>query len=470
MPKPPDTETIQYLPHPYQRLLHLSPKRIKAAVCGARSGKTLGAAAEFIDKAIRQPGYQEQDILRGIPYTIAIGAPTYPMVDRVILPTILRLLPNSLRIGKYHGTRRLLRIQGLRGETHIYFLSGKDPEGWQGQELYGVWLDEFPLCKELLYDEIQTRVSSRKGWILLTGTPRGPNWAKTRIYDYAQTKEGGEELFFISWNTSDNPYYPRDQLEYQRQTMPPKYFVRTFEASWDVFEGQIYDEFKEEIHVIDPSILRFSLPSRRRVLGNGENEVQLESVIAGVDWGYTHNGAILVIGIDALGKYWVLDESVEREVLVSARDASQDSWARRAAVLRAHWEIETFYCDPASPEYMSQFSKRGLNTVRAAKDVHEGIECVARMLHPGPTGTYPKLLILKHCEATIEEMKFYHWKEIGGEAVEAPDKSNDHCMDAMRYAIYNHNRGKVFRREPEYQHAGENAIWSRTGLANYLSQ
>jgi len=462
--KPSNDTTIQYLPHPKQRLFHMSDKRIKAAVCGARSGKTFGAAAEFVDKCIMQPGYDDFDVAREVPYTVAVGAPTFPMVDRVILPTLLRLIPNVLKLDKYHGTKRLLRIRGMKGETHIYFLSGKDPEGWQGQELYGVWLDEFPLTKELLFDEIQTRVSTKRGWILLTGTPRGPNWAKERVYDYSKTDKGIEEMFFITWNTLDNPYYPAEQLEYHRETMPEKYFKRTFEASWDVFEGQIYDEFNEKIHVVNPNNYRFSLPSRRRSIGNGQTEVVLEQVIAGVDWGYTHPGAIVVIGVDSMNKYWVLEESYETELLVSARDGHQDSWARRAMVLRAQWEVDTFFCDPANPEYIDQFKKHGLSAVKAKKEVHEGIESVAKHLHPGPSGNYPKLVFLSHCEACIEEMKFYHWREVGGNVVEDPEKTNDHCMDALRYAIYNHYKLKLFRREPEYQQDAIDGMWARAGF------
>ena len=462
--KPSNNAVIQYVPHAKQRLFHLSKKRIKAAICGARSGKTFGAAAEFVDKCIQQPGYLDVDIQRDMPYTVAVGAPTFPMVDRVILPTLLRLIPNALKLDKYHGTKRLLRIRGMKGETHIYFLSGKDPEGWQGQELYGVWLDEFPLTKELLYDEIQTRVSSRRGWILLTGTPRGPNWAKERIYDYAQTEKGQEEVFFISWNTLDNPFYPRDQLEYHRSNMPEKYFKRTFEASWDVFEGQIYDEFNEAIHVVDNESVTFLLPSKRRKVGEGGQEVMLQKVIAGVDWGYTHPGAIVVVGMDVLGKYWVLDESSDREVLVSAREGTQDSWCRRAMVLKAHWEVEDFYCDPASSEYISQFQKHGLRALKAKKDVHEGIECVAKHLHPGIQGNYPKLVILSHCANTIEEIKYYHWRERGGEIVEDPAKADDHCMDALRYAIYSHTRTKMFRREPAYQHGSEDSFMAQMGV------
>ena len=133
-------------------------------------------------------------------------------------------------------------------------------------------------------------------------------------------------------------------------------------------------------------------------------------------------------------------------------------------ILNAHWEISELYCDPASSEYISQFRKHGLNAIKAKKDVHEGIECVAKHLHPGVHGNYPKLMVLNHCANVIEEFKYYHWREVSGGVVEDPDKSNDHCMDALRYAVYSHTRTKMFRREPAYQHDNEDNLWAQMGV------
>lgn len=451
--KPRVEARIQYVPWiGGQTRWHLSDARIKVAVTGARAGKTISAAAETIDRAIRQVGYLEADRSRGIPYTLAVGAPDYPMIERVVLPTILRMMPEPLRVGRYNQQRHLLKLRGLRGETWIYFISAKTPESWQGQELYGVWLDEFCLMKETMYDEAQTRLSSRSGWMLLTSTPRGPNWAKTRLYDHAQTSEGAKEIFFISWRTVDNPYYPRERLEEFRRTMPPKYFRRNFEASWDVYEGQIFDELSEAVHVVPASRYRFVLPGMRRAVGVGPEEVLLDEVIAGVDWGFSNPGAIVVVGRSE-NDWIVLDESYGREVLVTSRSALEDSWVRRALAMRARWGVAKFYCDPESREYVEQFVRAGIQAQAAENAVHPGLTTLIKLLHVDAEVGVPRLRILDTCSRLFSEMTYYHWRPRPrtGEPTEEPEKVDDHAISALRYAIHSHTRHGRFRREPMYQ-------------------
>ena len=441
---------IAYWPHDAQKKFHQATQRTKAAVCGARSGKTLSASAEFISKCIKQPGYSERDMAMGLPYTTCIGAPTYPMIDRVILPTFLSLVPEELRLGKFHGTRRCVEIQGEKGVSLVYFISGSNPEAWQGQDLYGAWLDEFAIMKEMMYDEAQTRVSNKQGWMLLTGTPKGPNWAKTRIFDFAQTEDGGKQVFFTSWRTIDNPYFPAEEIETKKKTMPDKFFKRMYEASWDTFEGQIFDNFNRAVHVKDWTGYTFRLPSGRH-LGTGDEKIVLDHVVAGVDWGYTHPGCIVVCGRDDDGRWWVLDESYDPEVLVQTRSPLQDSWIRRAQKLVSDWDIQTLYCGPDRPENIQQFRKAGLNVRPAANEVWEGIQIVAKYLHIDEVDKVAKFFILSNVTQVQEEIVFYHWAEKeGGGTHEQPEKIDDDTMDALRYAIYSHEKFGMFRREPQF--------------------
>lgn len=447
MPRP---VLINYWPHDAQKKFHMAEQRVKAAVCGARSGKTLSASAEFISNCITQPGYTERDKMLGAPYTTCIGAPTYAMIERVILPTFLSLVPPELKLGKFHGQQRLQRIQGQKTESWVYFISGSNPEAWQGQDLYGAWLDEFAIMKEMMYDECQTRVSNKRGWILLTGTPKGPNWAKKRIFDFSKEDEGKDIVFFTSWKTIDNPYFPAEEITAKKKAMPEKFFKRMYEASWDTFEGQIYDEYDESIHLKSTEEHRFKLPSRR-VVGTGENEVILDFVVAGVDWGYTHPGAIVVCGRDDDGRWWVLDESWESEILVESRTPMQDSWVRRARELQSHWEIERFYCGPDRPENIHIFVKAGLPVRGASNAVWEGIQVVAKFVHVDKREKMAKLFVLDTVKQVQEEIVFYHWKE-GTQEVnkEEPEKIDDDTMDALRYAIYSHELHGMFRREPHF--------------------
>jgi hypothetical protein len=451
----------RYTPHEHQIALHKAflNFRKRVAVTGSRGGKTTAGVADVLDRAILQPGFDQRDIDAGEPYTIVVSAPTHASVQTLIHPPLQRAIPEGLKIGDYHGTKRLQRIRGKHGETHLYYLSASKPEAWQGLKLYGVWIDEFPLVPENMYDEALVRLYDRNGWILLTGTPRGPNWAKTRIYD-AYHKKVDPELFFISWKTKDNPFLDVD-LELLRQTMPPAFFRRAFEASWDVFEGQIYETYNEQIHSFDPREYRFILPGFRESVGIGDKVIELSFVGAGVDWGYGqgHAGAIVVGGKDTSGRWWILEESVAENLLVSAQ-RGQDSWINRARALRAKWKIERFYCDHR-PENIAQFRAVGLACMLAKKshgDVMAGIQCVSKFLtvreimEDGRQVFSTDLRISNACETVHSEIVFYHWRT--GSNREEPEKVMDNSMDAKRYLIYTHETRGRFKREVGYQPAG----------------
>jgi terminase large subunit-like protein len=439
---------FEYRPFPQTIALHqaFGRYRERVAVTGARGGKTTAGIADIRHRAITQPGFDYEDIDRGEPYSIFVGAPTYAMVNRVILPGILRSFPAAIIAKNYHHTDHLLRIYGQKGLTDIYFLTARFPEAWQGVKAYGVWLDEFALLKETMYDEARTRLMDRNGWLLLTSTPRGQNWVYDRIY---KPRARRKDLFYTSWTTMENERLPetaRAEIERHRETMPKKYFRRTYEASWDVFEGQVYEEWNDEVHVVKAEDFTFYIANKS--VGKGKNVVRLKKIIAGVDWGSTkdHKGVILVLGLSTAGVWYVLEESVApyaevyAPILVRGRTLIEDSWVRRAKALHAKWRISQFYCDPARPENLRMFREADLPGVEAAiNDVAAGIECVSQLVHVNEDALMKlemstRLQILNTCEVTIGEMRSYHWKE--GRAREEPEKMMDDTMDALRYAVY----------------------------------
>ena len=448
---------IDYEPFEHQRQLHLAPHRIRAAICGARGGKTPCGSHDAVDTALDQPGMWQTDISRGAPYSMALGARDFPQIERVVLPAVLRKIPRELILVPYNHTRHVMTVRGRHGPTDIYFISGKDPESWQGQELYYIWLDEAPLMKELMYHEARTRLSSRRGRLLLTGTPRGPNWVKTQIYDVAQTPEGRDEVYFTTWTTADNPHFPLEEFERARRTMPPNYFKRMYLASWDVFEGQVYEEYSAAVHERRSEDYTFVLPDRRRAVGSGPRRVQLDDVFAGKDWGYGHRGAFVVVGVAADGRRFVLHEEVEDHLLVRARLPHQDSWVRRIRQAVARWGVLTVWCGPDRPENIKVLEEEGIPARPAADDVWEGIQSVAQLMHVDRSVRDPerqsRFVVLSACPRLREELVFYHWAEdkMTGQSLERPQKVDDDTVDALRYAIYSHIVRGTFRREPDYQ-------------------
>lgn len=446
------TVKLDYKPFPEQRAFHLSTKRIRVAVTGARAGKTLCAGHDFFDKCMLQPGYKHIDVLNNKPYTVVAAAPTYKTLERVTVPTVMRIIPKEVRISKYHQTKRQLLVQGVKGVTCIYFTNASDPESWQGQELYGVWIDEFALIKENMFNEAETRVSTLNGWIILTGTlRRGPGWAQHRIKEYSETVEGKEVIELFQWPTLANPYTNREHILHMKSTLPPRYFSRMFEASWDSFEGQVYDNFVKDKHVVNPAAYTMVYPNWRKS-GNGAINLKFVRVVAGVDWGHANPGVIVICGKTAEGSWYVLDEVYEMGLLIAHEQPSQDTWLRRARQLKAEWAIDTFWCDPSEPGNIEAFCKAGLPAKPAINNVASGIMSVAQLLQVDEMTREPKLYFMNTVAHTIEEVTYYQWAEqVGGTYKESPVKERDHACDALRYCLHSDIRRGTFKSEPGYQ-------------------
>jgi phage terminase large subunit len=94
------------------------------------------------------------------------------------------------------------------------------------------------------------------------------------------------------------------------------------------------------------------------------------------------------------------------------------------------------YCDAAEPKTIEEICRAGYNALSADKDVTEGIRKVKSM----------PLYITKRSANIIKEIKSYKWKtDKDGKVLDEPVKFNDHLMDAIRYAIFTHLTGFVFK-------------------------
>lgn len=174
----------------------------------------------------------------------------------------------------------------------------------------------------------------------------------------------------------------------------------------------MYRDFNAKIHYISRAELQ---------------KINFVKYIAGVDWGYEHFGAIVLIGKDDQGSYYLIRE-------VARQFEEIDFWLEQAQAIKAEYGNITFYCDSARPEYVKKFKKNGLRAVNANKAVLSGIERVAQLYKQN------KLRIVDDVDRFRDEIYMYVWNEKTGE----PVKQFDDVQDAIRYAIYtDENRGGV---------------------------
>jgi hypothetical protein len=203
-------------------------------------------------------------------------------------------------------------------------------------------------------------------------------------------------------------------------------YLRLRKGIWAGAEGMVYDDFDQQIHVIDP----FPIPADWRR-------------VRSIDFGFTN---------PFVCQWWALDGDgrlhLYREIYATHRIVSD--WAADIHRLSAGDPP----CDTVSDhdaEDRATLLNAGIQTYPARKSVKPGIEAVQTRLRRAGDGR-PRLFIHRGCRVgsadtylqearkptcTLDEFDGYVWARPtdGRAAKEEPVKLNDHGMDAMRYAV-----------------------------------
>ena len=194
---------------------------------------------------------------------------------------------------------------------------------------------------------------------------------------------------------------------------------------WVAAEGVVYEEFDRAVHVIEP----FPIPSDWRR-------------IRAVDFGYTNPFVCQWWAIDPDGRAYLYRELYRAGRIV-------EDHARAITRLSAGESIEATVADHDA-EDRATMARHGIVTVAARKAVSQGIQAVQARLRKAGDGR-PRLYLMRNAllerdeslvsahrpVCTAEEFESYSWpKGADGRAVkEEPVKSDDHGLDALRYAV-----------------------------------
>lgn len=271
--------------------------------------------------------------------------------------------------------------------------------------------------------------------LLLDTNPDAPtHWIKRRAL------AGKLEL----WPTrhEDNPrYWDRDRQAWtpegeqymaRLERLTGVRFLRLRKGIWAGAEGQIYDEWDEAIHLIDP----FPIPADWRRY-------------RAIDFGFTNPFVCQWWAVDSDGRAYLTHELYGTNRIVS-------DWAAQIRSIESEWgagspgpKIEWTVADHDA-EDRATLESCGIRTLRAHKAVTPGIEAVQKRLRKAGDGK-PRLYIMRGCTvsrdprlieakkpaSTAEEIAGYVWAPpLPNRAPkEEPMKINDHGCDSMHYFV-----------------------------------
>jgi hypothetical protein len=432
-----NTVAARYTPHAHQRRFHAAAGRFAALVAGRRYGKTYAAAAETVTRVyatlaedllaagrVRSPAGGPPIFLREPRRSYWVVGPHYRLVEAA-RRYVFALLPRSewavIAQGKRAGWSAKDRTLWLEPDIAVSFRTADDPLQLVSEGLDGVWLTEAARLKPEAWQILRPALADRAGWAIADTTPLGENWffvewwqrgdPQSDRYDPAHTNHHGY--------SDDNPHLPREELDYLRRTLSPRYYEREMRASFSAWHGRVWDEWEPRVHV---------------VAGPAPLPGAFRRVVAGVDYGAVSPGAIIVVGLRGDDTAMVI-----REEYAAGRPLA--TWVESARRIRDECGVRMFWVDPSAAGLAQSLRLAGLPAKPADNDVTLGLQTVAMALHHEPANgaaaVAPRLTIHASCANLIREVASYRWHEhrVHGMVEEPAPGQSDHACDALRYAL-----------------------------------
>jgi hypothetical protein len=231
-----DVDASTYRPFPHQARFHEETSRYKAAIGGLGMGKTAMGTMEAL--------YHSWQYLGDTPHVGIVGAPTYPMIRDVIVPSFRKFWPKELlRGGSWDAAymRSEMVLHTSLGSAILF----RSLDAGRYERLRGVedcawlWFDEACLLADReawLVGIGRLRHKSarvRTAWI--TTTPRGEDWVAR---DFVLEPRQGYAC--VRGTTLDNKALPADYVESLRQNLSPEQFRQEALGEIVAPEGAVY--------------------------------------------------------------------------------------------------------------------------------------------------------------------------------------------------------------------------------------
>lgn len=273
----------------------------------------------------------------------------------------------------------------------------------RGMTAWGAYINEASVANEAVFDEMKSRCSGNGARLLMDTNPDRPDhWLKRDYID----KADGKTIVEFSWKLDDNTFLSdryRDSIK--ASTPSGMFYDRAINGAWVSADGMVYPDFDQKVHYISIS------------------QVPMNKIVrwfVGVDFGWEHYGALVLMGKTEDGCYYLVQEW-------AAQHRHIDAWVEIARSIKAQRGDISFYCDGARPDYVQKLREAGIRAIYARKDVVAGISEVASLYKQRRL-----FVVLENAPRFAQEIYGYVWKP----GADEPVKINDDVQDAVRYAVY----------------------------------
>jgi len=334
-----------------------------------------------------------------------------------------------------------------------------DVTRYQGQAYTWIGFDELGnYSTDFCWRYMMSRARSAAGapcYIRGTANPGGVGhaWIKARFIDGREpgkiyrTKEGLTRCF-VKALIQDNKKLLDNDPEYMKRLamLPPHLRRALLEGDWDVFAGQVFDQFRREKHVVKP----FPLPP-----GQWKRFYSL-------DWGFAKPFSLGKWAVNAEGRmvrygewYGCARHEPDTGIRMGAVEVAQKAWEYAIAE-----GVTECVADPAiwnktddAPSIAEKWKEAGFKMIPANNDRINGLVQFHQLMKTEGEDGRPMLLVFDHCTDFIRTIPVLTPNPQRPEDVDT--KLEDHIYDESRYACMS-----------EFAHHPVNALRKQNGSWN----
>lgn len=398
---------IRIQANPCFREVNRSSKRYIVMKGSAGSGKSVDTAQNYILRLMRDNGrnlvaMRKSDITNRDSTFAELTGAIYRMFGDAA-DRYWKITQNPLSITCRHNGNKII-FRGMNDDKQREKLKSIT---FQRGKLTDVWLEEateFTQADvEIIDDRLRGELPEGQFYqIRMTFNPVSANhWIKKVFFDIPDKNVLTHHSTYLMNRFVDDAY--RARMERRRLVDPEGYQIYGL-GEWGEIGGLILHNW--EVREIS------------------QNLNDYDDIALGMDFGFNHATAILLLGVKDDNIY-VLDEVYEFEK--DTNEIIQLAIAKALPMNRIMW------CDSAEPDRIMMLNKAGF---RRAVGVNKG----------GSAGSVKaqidwlkqrSIFVHPHCVNTIKEMQQWKWKkdERTGEYLDEPVPIMDDAMAALRYGV-----------------------------------
>ena len=363
--------------------------RYKVLYGGRGSGKTHQVAEYLVVKSL----LQKEKIL----CTREIQRSIKESVHAVLVSKI-----NALGLDKYFTVTEN-KISNIAGSEFIFAGLRMNIDSIKSIEgITKCWIEEAQSVSRKSLDILKPTIRTKDSEIIITFNPErdeDPVWQDFIV-------NTSEYSFVQKVNYYDNPFFPED-LNKERLECLEK---NKDDYDW-IWLGELRKISDAQIFKGIFEVREFETPQHTRFYH-------------GADWGYANDPTALIRCFIQDGCLYIDQEVCELHVELDdlPRLFNRITTAKK-------WPT---YGDSARPDIIKYMQRKGYHIRKADKwpgSIEQGI---------GYIRNFEKVIIHPRCENTIDEFKKYSWKQDRNtnEILPVPEDKFNHCIDALRYALY----------------------------------